>query len=165
MEPSKPTYARIANDAASPRPATPNPIELDVLKLVYDAQQAHGMRANSDYLRYRKYCSRRLHSLRVSAGMQRQRNGGKPRRAMPDRDSGDLKPVHIKIMLFSAERAVRNVPCTPGLPSTALFRPTAPVVHPMRELGTASCSPHRVLPIQPLPCSGSTAPSPQAARG
>ncbi|XP_026464622.1 signal recognition particle subunit SRP68-like [Ctenocephalides felis] len=50
-------------EVSKPEEVSPKVFSLEILRVIYDAQQQHGLR-HGDYQRYRGYCSRRLRRLR-----------------------------------------------------------------------------------------------------
>ncbi|XP_046550007.1 signal recognition particle subunit SRP68-like [Haliotis rubra] len=82
--------------------AIPQSFTVEVLQLIKEAQQQHGLR-HGDYQRYRSYCSRRIRRIRKSLHFPQ---GGK-HRVQPKKITVEMMtdPRYLQLPLFSAERA------------------------------------------------------------
>ncbi|XP_028395566.1 signal recognition particle subunit SRP68-like [Dendronephthya gigantea] len=78
------------------------PLTLEILPMIKEVQQQHGLR-HGDYQRYRQYCARRLRRLyKVLHFTQGTRNSVKPKRVGEDKLT-DVRYLHV--VLINAERA------------------------------------------------------------
>jgi signal recognition particle subunit SRP68 len=77
------------------------PVSLEIFDDVKSSHAQHGLR-HGDYVRYRQYCTRRLHRLRKTVG-QLHGKGRFARRTLEPRMVRDSK--HLMLPLYMAERA------------------------------------------------------------
>lgn len=88
--------------SAAPRRAE---ISLDILEVTRVSQTQHGMRSG-DYLRYRQYCTRKIHRLRVGLKMQQgNRKEYRKRNHDVEKIAESKDPRYIEVALFQVERA------------------------------------------------------------
>ncbi|XP_046365035.1 signal recognition particle subunit SRP68-like [Haliotis rufescens] len=82
--------------------AIPQSFTVEVLQLIKEAQQQHGLR-HGDYQRYRSYCSRRIRRIRKSLHFPQ----GSKHKVQPKKISIEMltDPRYLQLPLFSAERA------------------------------------------------------------
>eukprot|EP00357_Protocruzia_adherens_P032037 CAMPEP_0115007186 /NCGR_PEP_ID=MMETSP0216-20121206/21006_1 /TAXON_ID=223996 /ORGANISM="Protocruzia adherens, Strain Boccale" /LENGTH=602 /DNA_ID=CAMNT_0002374033 /DNA_START=30 /DNA_END=1838 /DNA_ORIENTATION=- len=90
-----------ADDAAEAEEEVPQlSITLNILSTIQTAQNQNGLR-HGDYMRYRRYCSRKMHRLRKTTKLTCGR-GKFQKKAMTLADVQDVR--HLMILLFEAER-------------------------------------------------------------
>jgi len=84
--------------------ATAGGYEVDVLKVIKDAQDAHGLQ-NRHYQRYRQYCARRLRRLRAATNVKSMSKKGdmkfSKKKITPEMVND---PRFLLVSLVSAER-------------------------------------------------------------
>ncbi|XP_063230612.1 signal recognition particle subunit SRP68 [Bacillus rossius redtenbacheri] len=94
---------KLETDAATVNEPELQPIfSIEILKIIKDAQQQHGLR-HSDYQRYRGYCSRRLRRLRKVLHVTQGDKRHFKKKIITESLLKDEKFVHIPLMM--AERA------------------------------------------------------------